>query len=53
MNEKGFKKKDDTPLSSYSPPPIKVKNPTIQTTHTNYGGHGPIAKSKVEPKHGE
>lgn len=41
--------KDNIPLSSYSPPPFKVKNPAVQTTHPKYGGHGPISKSRAAP----
>lgn len=41
--------KDSIPLSSYSPPPFKVENPAVQTTHPKYGGHGPISKSETLP----
>jgi len=41
---------DDTPLSSYSPPPFKVENPSIQTAPPKNLSPGPYPSKDTFPK---
>ncbi|MFZ5633700.1 MAG: hypothetical protein ACOY40_12735 [Bacillota bacterium] len=40
---------DDIPLSSYSPPPFKVKNPEIQTSPPENRSPGPYPSKDTFP----